>query len=56
MLEMIIVFGIVWIVLVLAARSLYKTLTGKGGGCNCGTGSCSSSAFCDSSALKGKDR
>jgi hypothetical protein len=39
MLEIIIVFGIVAIVAVIAGRSFYRTMTGKSDGCGC-AGNC----------------
>lgn len=49
--ETIIVLAIVGIVLVLAARSFYRTLTGKNDGCGCGTKSCCTSQKCASPVL-----
>ena len=49
MIENLVVFGIVGAVLLLAARSLYRTLTGKNDGCGCGKASCAAAGHCPSS-------
>ncbi|MBI5725170.1 MAG: FeoB-associated Cys-rich membrane protein [Planctomycetes bacterium] len=48
MLETIVVIVIVGTVLLFAARSFYRTLTGKNDGCGCGTKACPSSTRCKS--------
>lgn len=49
MMENVIVGVIVGVVLILAGRSLYRTLTGRHDGCGCGTKSCPASEHCNSS-------
>ncbi len=53
MLEIVIVCLIVGVVLFLAARSFYRTLTGKQDGCSgCGTKSCPASEQCDAAGTE----
>ena len=58
MIENVVVGVIVGVVLILAGRSLYRTLTGKSDGCACGTKSCPASEHCHSSSAKkeGKEK
>ncbi|OGV70593.1 MAG: hypothetical protein A3K19_06550 [Lentisphaerae bacterium RIFOXYB12_FULL_65_16] len=56
MAETIVVIAIVGVVLLLAARSLYRTLTGKNDGCGCGKGACSASGHCQSPQAATKTR
>mgnify|MGYP001560290542 CR=1 FL=1 len=49
MIENVIVCVVVGVVLVLAGRSFFRTLTGKHDGCGCGTKSCPASDSCHSS-------
>jgi hypothetical protein len=58
MIEKVIVCVIVGVVLILAGRSFYRTLTGKSDGCACGTKTCPASDRCHSSSAKkeGKEK
>jgi hypothetical protein len=55
MMENVIVGVIVGVVLLLAGRSFYRTLTGKSDGCACGTKSCPASDRCGHPAAPKKD-
>lgn len=46
MIEALIVCAIVGMVLILAGRSLYLTLSGRSDGCGCGKKACSESDIC----------
>lgn len=46
MIENVIVGAVVGVVLILAGRSIHRTLTGKNDGCSCGTKSCAASERC----------
>lgn len=52
MMENVIVGVIVGVVLILAGRSFYRTLTGKSEGCACGTKSCPASDRCHASSVQ----
>lgn len=53
MLENLLVGVIVAVVLALAIRSLYRTMTGKGSGCGCGKPACRKAAPCPIAAPAG---